>query len=228
MTALPPEIKFGKVVGRWAMAVADGVTGDQDEYPDIAFPTGSVTFTRLDVNTVLLDTLQNDGTFIGIARKNVVCELGPDGELRLPGKSIGGVWLAVGHWQVTPAIAGSNWPAFPILVEETHTALAPLDLLRWSPIVETPSVVLVASIDTALRAEAAADRAEAAADRAEGAELTYDSLDDVDLTDLADGDAMVWDATAGKWVRVSLSSRNRNALDRHASHYLAAYVAGAA
>lgn len=167
MIALPPEIKFGKVVGRWAMAVADGVTGDQDEYPDIAFPTGSVTFTRLDVNTVLLDTLQNDGTFIGIARKNVVCELGPDGELRLAGKNVGGVWLAVGSWQVTPVIAESNWTAFPIVVEETHTALAPLDLLAWSPIVETPTVTLVASIETALRAESAATRAELAAETAE-------------------------------------------------------------
>lgn len=35
---------------------------------------------------------------------------------------------------------------------------------------------------------------------------TYASLDDVDLTGLADGDAMVWDATAERWVRVSLSS----------------------
>jgi len=35
---------------------------------------------------------------------------------------------------------------------------------------------------------------------------TYDSLDDVDTTGLADGDAMVWDQASGKWVKVSLSS----------------------
>lgn len=35
---------------------------------------------------------------------------------------------------------------------------------------------------------------------------TYDSLDDVDATGLADGDAMVWGQASGKWVRVSLSS----------------------
>lgn len=168
MTALPPEIKFGKVVGRWALAVAD-TAADPDENPDISFPTGKVTFKRLDVNTVLLDTLQNDGTYIGIARKDVEAELGPDGELRLAGKSVGGVWLAVGSWQVTPVIADSNWTAFPIVVEETHTALAPLDLLAWSPIVETPTVTLVASIETALRAEAAAGHAEAAQAAAEAA-----------------------------------------------------------
>jgi hypothetical protein len=35
---------------------------------------------------------------------------------------------------------------------------------------------------------------------------TYDSLDDVDTTGLADGDAMVWNQASGKWVRVSLPS----------------------
>ena len=203
MTTLPPEIKFGKVVGRWALAVADTAAGE-DEYPDVSFPTGKVTFKRLDVNTVLLDTLQNDGTFIGIASKDVEAELGPDGELRLAGKSVGGVWLAVGSWRVTPVIADSNWVAFNIVVEETHTALAPLDLLAWSPIIETPTVVLVASIETALRAEAAADRAETAAAALDT--LILADLTDVDVTGIADGDSLVYDLATGKWKLVSLSS----------------------
>ncbi len=205
MTALPPEVAYGRVVGRWLFAIAD-TAADPDELPEVQVPTGTVTFTRLDLNTTMLDTLQNDGTYVGITRKAVTAKLNAEGELALEHSTSRGVMLITGHYNVSASIAEVTWPSFDIEVTTAHTNESPLDLITWTPITATPTIQIVTSIETALRAEAAADRAEAAADRAEGAELTYDSLGDVDTTGLADGDAMVWGQASGKWVRVSLSS----------------------
>ena len=163
MTSLPPEISFGYVVGRWVMAVAD-TEADPDEYPDAAIPTGTVVFTRIDANVSLLDTTQNDGTWVAVARKNVTATLNADGELSLPHLSSAGVWLIVGEYTVSGTISGTSLAPFTINVTTEHTTENPLDVLKYIPYVNTPITTYVASPETAERAEAAALRAEAAAD----------------------------------------------------------------
>ena len=165
MTVLPPEMTYGRVVGRWLFAIAD-TAADPDERPDAQVPTGTVTFTRLDPNTTMLDTLQNDGTYVGITRKAVTAKLNAEGELALEHSASRGVLLITGHYNVSASIAEVTWPSFDIEVTTAHTNESPLDLITWTPITATPTIQIVTSIETALRAEAAADRAEAAAAQA--------------------------------------------------------------
>ena len=159
MTTLPPEISFGYVVGRWILAVGD-TEADPDEYPDAAIPTGTVVFTRIDANVSLIDTTQNDGTWVAVARKNVTATLNAQGELALPHSTNAGLWLITGAYNVTVSVANVTWPAFSIVITTDHTPENPLDLVTASPVQVTPTVTLLPSIDTMVRAEAAADRAE--------------------------------------------------------------------
>ena len=165
MTVLPPEIKFGRVVARWLLAAADTVA-DPDENPDAVVPTGKVTFTRINSSASLYDSLQNDGTYVGIVTKPVEAVLNAQGELSLAHNPTNGIWLVTGGYKVTFAVDGVTWPDFEIEVTEAHTLVSPLDLILTTPIESTPTQVVVASLETALRAEAAADRAEAAAQAA--------------------------------------------------------------
>ena len=169
---LPPEITFGYVVGRWILAVGD-TEADPDEYPDAAVPTGTVTFTRIDENVSLVDTTQNDGTWVAIARKSVMTTLNDQGELALPHAASPGIWLVTGAYTVAASVAGVTWPSYTIIVTEDHTPQNPLDLLTWAPITPSPVVQLVTSYETALRAEAAAVRAETAAANLELKEGNY-------------------------------------------------------
>ncbi len=160
MTVLPPEIKFGRVVARWLLAAADTVA-DPDENPDAVVPTGKVTFTRINSSASLYDSLQNDGTYVGIVTKPVEAVLNGQGELSLAHNPTNGIWMVTGGYKVTFSVDGVTWPDFEIEVTEAHTLLDPLDLIITTPIESTPTQVVVASLETALRAEAAADRAEA-------------------------------------------------------------------
>lgn len=159
MAILPPEITFGYVVGRWILAVGDTAT-DPDELPDAAVPTGTVTFTRIDENVNLLDSTQNDGTWVAVARKSVMAVLNDQGELALEHSTNAGLWLITGAYTVAVSVSGLSWTPFTIIITTDHTPENPLDLVTASPVPITPTTVLVPSIDTMVRAEAAADRAE--------------------------------------------------------------------
>lgn len=165
MAILPPEISFGFVVGRWILAVGD-TEADPDELPDAAVPTGTVTFTRIDENVNLLDTTQNDGTWVAVARKSVMAVLNDQGELALEHSTNAGLWLITGAYTVAVSVSGLSWTPFTIIITTDHTPENPLDLVTASPVPITPTTVLVPSIDTMVRAEAAADRAEQYAQQA--------------------------------------------------------------
>jgi hypothetical protein len=133
MTGLPAEITFGKVVGRWILAVAD-TAADPDRLPEAKAPSGEVKFTRLDVNTSLLDTTQNDGTYVGVARQHVSTILDDTGELCLSHDTDPGVWLITGWYKVEAKVANVPWPTFNIEVTTEHTDQNPLDLIAWTPV----------------------------------------------------------------------------------------------
>ena len=143
MTGLPAEIAYGKVVGRWILAVADTPT-DADKLPEAKVPTGTVKFTRKVANTSLLDTTQDDGTYVGIARQSVTADLDDaTGEIHLNGDTELGVWLVEGDYIVEPIIANVTWPKFDITVTAAHTEQAPLDLISWSPPPAPPAATVL-------------------------------------------------------------------------------------
>lgn len=159
---LPAEMTYGRVVGRWILAVAD-TPNDPDDLPEAQVPTGTVSFTRINTYSVRPDTTQADGTYVGILKQNVSTTLGSDGELRLSPTAPPGVWLVTGFYKVNATISGMQWPSFDIEVTTEHTQENPLDLIHATPIVVSPTTVLVPSYETKDSAEAAAASAEQSA-----------------------------------------------------------------
>lgn len=141
MTGLPAEITFGKVVGRWILAVADTPT-DPDKLPEAKVPTGTVKFTRKVANTSLLDTTQADGTYVGVARQSVTAQLDATGEIHL-NDDPPGVWLVEGDYIVEPTIANITWPKFDITITAAHTEQSPLDLIAWTPAPVPPGATVL-------------------------------------------------------------------------------------
>ena len=159
---LPAEMTYGRVVGRWILAVAD-TPNDPDDLPEAQIPSGTVSFTRINTYSVRPDTTQADGTYVGILKQNVSTILGSDGELRLSPTAPPGVWLVTGFYKVNATISGMQWPSFDIEVTTEHTQENPLDLIHATPIVVSPTTVLVPSYETKDSAEAAAASAEQSA-----------------------------------------------------------------
>lgn len=160
VTPEPGPLKFGYVVGRWLLAGADREIGDDDPFPDEYAATGRVVFTYAGESLVREDVSQNDGTTVKISKKPVETTLKSNGELGLEHIETPGVWLVTGVWNVATDIGDVRDAPFDVLVTEAHTLESPLDLHMHAPIVETPTTILVPSIETMQRAEAAADRAE--------------------------------------------------------------------
>ena len=159
---LPAEMTYGRVVGRWILAVAD-TPNDPDDLPEAQIPSGTVSFTRINTYSVRPDTTQADGTYVGILKQNVSTILGSDGELRLSPTAPPGVWLVTGFYKVNATISGMQWPSFDIEVTTEHTQENPLDLIHATPIVVSPTTVLVPSYETKDSAEAAAASTEQSA-----------------------------------------------------------------
>lgn len=156
MTVLPPEIKFGRVVARWLLAAADTVA-DPDESPDAVVPTGKVTFTRVNSSNSLYDSIQNDGTWVGVVTKPVEAVLNAQGELSLAHNPTNGIWLVTGGYSVVFSVDGVTWPSFTIEVTEAHTLVDPLDLIITTPIEPDPVSQVVAQFprySTGLRPDA--------------------------------------------------------------------------
>ena len=172
---LPAEMTYGRVVGRWILAVAD-TPNDPDDLPEAQIPAGTVSFTRINTYSVRPDTTQADGTYVGILKQNVSTTLGSDGELRLSPTAPPGVWLVTGFYKVNATISGMQWPSFDIEVTTEHTQENPLDLIHVTPIVVSPTTVLVPSYETKDSAEAAAASAEQSAiDAAQSAQSASSS-----------------------------------------------------
>lgn len=170
LVVAPEDLKYGYIVGRWVQVLAD-TDLDPDHKPDAKASVGTVGFNRKERTSVRVDSQQNDGTWVGVTKKSYTGTLDPSGELKLKQDNGSFVPLVVvtGAYTVTFSIAGDDgWKSFDIIVGPEHTEENPLDLLKWSPIVETPTTKLVVSEALAIRAEEAAARAEAAAALMEG------------------------------------------------------------
>lgn len=160
---IPADATYGYVVGRWIKAVGD-TTIDPNPLPDGIPVSGTATIIPL-ASMVYGDpeTLDNPDDYVGVPREEVPCSLDQNGELTDSQGNIG-VWLIPGAYRFRANFTDADWPDFDFLVSDEYTPINPLDLLRYAPTQEIPGIQMVVSIDTALRAEAAAVRAEAAAD----------------------------------------------------------------
>ena len=169
---IPADATYGYVVGRWIKAVGD-TTLDPDGLPDGEPVSGTVTLIPL--NSLVYgdpETPANPNDLVGISRGLVHGHLDGNGELVDSHGNLG-VWLVPGAYRFKADFDNANWPEFNFLVNTTDTLENPLDLLTYSPTQEIPGIQMVVSIDTALRAEAAAVRAETAAANLELKEGNY-------------------------------------------------------
>lgn len=155
-----PTYPHGFVVGRYLTAVADGP--DADRLMDFTPAKGKVIFTP---ETVIR---RHEGPVPAlVVQRPVTCELDDQGYLTSPGGGRG-VALIAGIYTVRFDVQGAQVPGpTRIEVKDSHTEVAPLDLVLAMPDVVPPGSVVVVDETTAQRAEAAAREASVAADRAE-------------------------------------------------------------
>lgn len=146
-TALPSTITYGKVVGRFILAVGDTST-DPDVLPDAVAASGVVSFTP----ALVIGRETSAVPPTTVIRKVIDCTLNADGDLIDPVGQLG-VWLTTGSYRVAYSLSGATVPSHVIEVLDTHTDAAPLDLTVAMPPggnVLTPSeyTELSARIDT--------------------------------------------------------------------------------
>lgn len=148
----PANIAFGRVVGRYLLAVAD-TPADEDHFPDPIPASGTVTFTPA-APTVYV-TGENAATVIP---KAVAGSLNAEGRVTDP-TGTEGVWLVIGQYDVRVSIPGVDIPTFRISVKAEHTAEAPLELALAAPLKPAASEVFVVNRQVYLDALAARDAA---------------------------------------------------------------------
>lgn len=125
MTDLPAEITYGKVIGKFLLAVPD--SADASSNPDSAPAVGNVKFMPVAPNQrVLLPTPAT------VTTRPVSCALDASGIL-VDAQGAAGVWLTTGFYEVTFAIKNAHIAPLTIEVTAAHTALAPLDLALAIP-----------------------------------------------------------------------------------------------
>lgn len=120
MTALPAEVEFGKVVGRFLLAASDGV--DVDTEPDAVPGVGTIKFVPLTPNQRVLEPEP-----VTVTHRGLICNLNSTGYL-VDAMASPGVWLTAGAWEVTFSIKNVRISPLTIVVTAAHTALDPLDL----------------------------------------------------------------------------------------------------
>lgn len=156
MTVLPAEIAYGKVVGRFLLAIADSV--DADRNPDAKAATGTITFTP--VSAIQYASLPVPTT---IVKQRIVCNLNVNGELADSQGAVG-VWLVAGQqYDVSYNVENATLETHRILVSTTHDDTTPLDLTLAAPLPVTPAVTYIVNQQLYLDTVAARDAAQAAA-----------------------------------------------------------------
>lgn len=125
MPTLPTSVTYGKVTGRFLLAVGDTVA-DTDRMPDAVAATGKITFIP---SAKVVTTTNPPTTVIG---QNVVTIIDAEGYLLDPAGAPG-VWLVTGVYTVQYTLAGVTLASHYIDVRATHTDATPLDLATAIP-----------------------------------------------------------------------------------------------
>lgn len=124
-TSMPSDLTFGKVVGRFILAVADA--SDPDRLPDATPALGNITLTPVNPNLKA-----NSPTPTTVVRAPVRCSVDNNGNLIDPQGSTG-VWLSTGIYKVTYNLANATINSHNIEVLGSHDDAHPLDLTNALP-----------------------------------------------------------------------------------------------
>lgn len=120
-----PEIAFGKVVGRFRLAVADGP--DFGSEPDAEPDSGRIRFDPLlPYQRALLPVPET------VSNRTQIYDLDAGGYL-VDKQGERGVWLVVGAYEVSFKLKRSKLPPLTVLITADHTDLAPFDLAAVIP-----------------------------------------------------------------------------------------------
>lgn len=126
MTALPAELTYGKVVGRFIFAAADAPT-DPDVLPDAVPAQGTVTLTPLNPH---IKTTSPRPTLV--VKRPLTYSLDAEGYLT-DENGLDGVWVVTGAYTVAYTLPGATLASHTIDVLATHTEETPLDLTTALP-----------------------------------------------------------------------------------------------
>lgn len=128
MTDLPAAVTFGKVVGRFLLAVGD--SDDAGSNPDARAGSGSILFTPRPANKRVASASVPE--WVTVTNRPPLCTLDADGFL-VDAQGNQGVWLAVGVYDVTFRLKDTR--ILPITIEVTADhATTPLDLSVAIPV----------------------------------------------------------------------------------------------
>ena len=127
---LPETLQYGKVVGRFVLAVAD-VPEDPDVLPNAVPAVGTVSFTSM--NPLTKETAATPPTTV--VRSVISAAIDNNGYLYNPKDPTGprGIWLVAGPYKVAYALNTGAIAGHSILVLPTHNDANPLDLISALP-----------------------------------------------------------------------------------------------
>lgn len=124
-TTMPDDVVFGKVVGRFLLAVGDSF--DDDRLPDATPASGTITFSPVVPNFRV--NIPGPAT---IVKAPIRCSIDNSGRLLDTNQSVG-VWLIAGQYRVTYALEGMTIDSHTIEVTTDHDDDSPLDLTNALP-----------------------------------------------------------------------------------------------
>ena len=127
---LPETLQYGKVVGRFILAVADAPE-DPDALPNAAPAVGTISFTSM--NPLTKETAATPPTTV--VRSVISAAIDNNGYLYNPKDPTGprGIWLVAGPYKVSYALNTGAIAGHDILVLPTHNDANPLDLISALP-----------------------------------------------------------------------------------------------
>ena len=127
---LPETLQYGKVVGRFVLAVADAPE-DPDALPNAAPAVGTISFTSM--NPLTKETAATPPTTV--VRSVISAAINNNGYLYNPKDPTGprGIWLVAGPYKVSYALNTGAIAGHDILVLPTHNDANPLDLISALP-----------------------------------------------------------------------------------------------
>lgn len=127
---LPETLQYGKVVGRFVLAVADAPE-DPDSLPNAVSAVGTINFTSM--NPLTKETAATPPTTV--VRSVISAAIDNNGYLYNPKDPTGprGIWLVAGPYKVAYALNTGAIAGHDILVLPTHNDANPLDLISALP-----------------------------------------------------------------------------------------------
>lgn len=175
MPALPSDIPYGYVVGRYLLAVGDTVA-DEDVLPDAAAAAGTIRV--VPTRPIVISRV---GAAATVVTQPVILRIDGNGYVVDPAGQIG-AWLVTGRYTATFSLTGVSLAPFEFTVNPAHTAEAPLDLSLVTPTSPSASEKFVVNEQVYTDTLAARDATYVARDEVVGLADTFVTFKNFDGT----------------------------------------------